>query len=93
MILIFMGVVCVILEVLLYLKGCFEGFVICVLIVNVFLVDLFFVLEKVVIVDVINVVVKVVSEGVLKGVLVYEDCLFVFMDFNYDVYFLIFVLL
>lgn len=91
MILIFIGVVKVLGEVLLDLKGKLDGIVMCVLMLNVFVVDLIFVVFKDVIVDDVNEVVCEVVESVMKGVLVYDLEFKVFIDFNYIIESLIYV--
>lgn len=82
MILIFIGVVKVVVLVLLEFKGKLNGGVVCVLIVNVFLVDLVVEFDKEVIVEEVNVVFKVVVEGELKGIFGYSEELLVFIDYN-----------
>lgn len=89
-ILIKIGVVKVVGFVLLLLKGWVDGFVLCVLIINVLLVDLIFMVECLIIKEEINELMMVVLKGVLKGVLVVNNDLLVFFDFNYDLVFLIF---
>lgn len=65
MILIKIGVVKVVGLVFFEFVGKFDGMVVCVLIINVFLVDLMFVVKCEIIVVEINEVVKVVLEGVM----------------------------
>lgn len=90
MILILIGVVKVVGLVLFELNGKLDGVVIWVLMLNVFVVDLNFIVKCEIFVDEINVVICEVVDGWLKGIFGYIDELLVFMDFNYDSYFLIF---
>lgn len=90
MILILIGVVKVVGLVLFELKGCLDGVVICVLMFNVLVVDLVFEVVCDILVVEINVVIKVVVDGLLKGIFGYIEELLVFSDFNYDLYSLVF---
>lgn len=92
MILILIGVVKVLGEVLLELNGKLDGLVICVLILNVFVVDLLFIVEKLVICDEVNEIVCEVVQGYMGMVFGYDDEFKVSIDFNYIIESLIFVL-
>lgn len=88
-ILIIIGVVKVVVFVFLYFKGKFNGFVFRVLILIVFVIDVVFEVEKLIIKEEVNSVLKVVVEGELKGILGYSEELFVFVDYKGDLRFLI----
>lgn len=90
MILILIGVVKVVGLVLLELNGKLDGVVICVFILNVLVVDLIFEVLCVILVEEINNVICVVVDGLFKGIFGYIDELLVLIDFNYDLYLLIF---
>lgn len=83
------GVVKVLVKVFLYLNGKFYGMVFCVLILNVFFVDLVVDVKCDVIVEVINDVFKIVVNGVLKGIVEFSEEFLVFIDFNINIYLVI----
>lgn len=88
-ILIIIGAVKVVVFVFLYFKGKFNGFVFRVLILIVFVIDVVFEVEKLIIKEEVNSVLKAAVEGELKGILGYSEELFVFVDYKGDLRFLI----
>lgn len=76
--------------VLLYLKGKLIGMVLWVFILDVFVVDLIFKIEKLISYKDICVVMKIVVEGLMKGIFGYIEDFVVFIDFIGDFYFSIF---
>lgn len=85
-ILMIIGVVKVFLFVLLYLKGKFYGFVLCVFVLNVLLVDFVVDLKIDVMVEEVNEVFKWVVKILMYGVFDYLDELFVLIDYNINLY-------
>lgn len=88
-ILMIMGSVMVIMLIYFEFKGCLNGYVVCVLFLNVFFMDCVFEVEWVIMVEEVNVLFVVVVDGLLKGIFGFEICFLVFCDFINDLCFFI----
>lgn len=89
-ILVFIGLVCGIECLLLEFVGCIQVKVICVFMVNVLVLDIILqIFCDIFVVEINWVFCEVVESGLLCGLLVYIELLYVSCDFNYDFYLVI----